>query len=89
MSTCNRLDLQTLGSQPNMPKNLPDHWFKYCNGKNRLPNLDTYMIGKEFPYLLEYNLSSQCCNITNFIDKIGKSKLLKVLKTRGLEGCKT
>ena len=27
MSTCNRLDLQTLGSQPIiMPKNLPDHW---------------------------------------------------------------
>jgi hypothetical protein len=26
MSTCNRLDLQTLGSQPVMPKNLPDHW---------------------------------------------------------------
>jgi hypothetical protein len=25
MSTCNRLDLQTLGSQPIMPKNLPDH----------------------------------------------------------------
>ena len=25
MSTCNRLDLQTLGSQPTMPKNLPDH----------------------------------------------------------------
>ena len=24
MSTCNRLDLQTLGSQPLMPKNLPD-----------------------------------------------------------------
>ena len=24
MSTCNRLDLQTLGSQPVMPKNLPD-----------------------------------------------------------------
>ena len=28
MSTCNRLDLQTLGSQPIMPKNLPDH----CSG---------------------------------------------------------
>ena len=28
MSTCNRLDLQTLGSQPVMPKNLPDHWTK-------------------------------------------------------------
>ena len=26
MSTCNRLDLQTLGSQPIMPKNLPDQW---------------------------------------------------------------
>ena len=25
MSTCNRLDLQTLRSQPIMPKNLPDH----------------------------------------------------------------
>ena len=26
MSTCNRLDLQTLGSQSVMPKNLPNHW---------------------------------------------------------------
>ena len=25
MSTCNRLDLQTLGSPPIVPKNLPDH----------------------------------------------------------------
>ena len=25
MSTCNWLDLQTLGSPPVMPKNLPDH----------------------------------------------------------------
>ena len=25
MSTCNQLDLQTLGSQPVMSKNLPDH----------------------------------------------------------------
>ena len=25
MSTCYRLDLQTLGSQPVMPNNLPDH----------------------------------------------------------------
>ena len=29
MSTCNRLDLQTLGSQPMiMPNNLPDHCFE-------------------------------------------------------------
>ena len=27
MSTCNRLDLQTLGCQLIMPKNLPNHWF--------------------------------------------------------------
>ena len=26
MSICNRLDLQTLGFRPVMPKNLPDHW---------------------------------------------------------------
>ena len=30
MSTCNRLDLQTLGCQPVvMPKILPDHWFSW------------------------------------------------------------
>ena len=29
MSTCNRLDLQTLGSQPIMPKNLPGHYPVY------------------------------------------------------------
>ena len=28
MSTRNRLDLQTLGSQPIMPENLPDHWIQ-------------------------------------------------------------
>ena len=27
MSTCNWLDLQTVGSQPVMPKNFPDHCF--------------------------------------------------------------
>jgi hypothetical protein len=27
MSTCNRLDLGTLGCQPIRPKNLPDHRF--------------------------------------------------------------
>jgi hypothetical protein len=31
MSTCNRLDLQPLGSQPAMPKNLPDHWTRLIN----------------------------------------------------------
>jgi len=36
MSTCNRLDLQTLGSQPIVPKNLPDHWSD-TNGITMLP----------------------------------------------------
>ena len=31
MLTCNRLDLQTLGSQPIMPKNLPGHWWNWCD----------------------------------------------------------
>ena len=34
MSTCNRLDLETLGSQPVMPNDLPAHWSlriqEYC-----------------------------------------------------------
>ena len=28
MSTCNQLDLQTPGSQPIVPKNLPHHWLE-------------------------------------------------------------
>ena len=28
MSTCDRLDLQTLGSQLIMPKKIPDHWLR-------------------------------------------------------------
>jgi hypothetical protein len=52
MSTCNRLDLQTLGSQPILPKNLPDHWcretsdinFKYSiEAKNNCLFLYTYV----------------------------------------------
>jgi hypothetical protein len=33
MSTYNRLDLQTIGFQPIMPKNLPDHWQVPMTGK--------------------------------------------------------
>ena len=32
MSACKRLELQTLGSQPIMPKNIPDH----CSGSLQL-----------------------------------------------------
>ena len=40
MSACNRLDLQTLGSQPiSMPKNLPDHCTRlHCNSYELLLN---------------------------------------------------
>ena len=34
MSTCNRLDLQTLGSQPIFPKNLSDHWCREASDIN-------------------------------------------------------
>ena len=34
LSTCNRLDLETLGSQPVMPKNLPDRCWGDLRSKN-------------------------------------------------------
>jgi hypothetical protein len=39
-TTCNRLDLQTLGSQPIMPKTLPGHW-----SRARLP-ISVYVLTK-------------------------------------------
>ena len=46
MSTCNRLDLQTLGSQPVMPQNLPDHWSAPTQSSlySRFPKLITMLI---------------------------------------------
>ena len=41
MSTSIRLDLQTLGSQPVMPKNLPYHWGEHAH----------IMIGRTGSYL--------------------------------------
>ena len=38
MSPCNRLDLQTLRSQPVMPKNLPDHWHEVAKANSMLEN---------------------------------------------------
>ena len=37
MSTCSWLDLQSLGSQPVMLKNLPDHW-AVSGSKNLAPS---------------------------------------------------
>ena len=40
MWTCNRLNLQTQGSQPIMPENLPDHWAGLC-AHNMITNLNS------------------------------------------------
>ena len=52
MSTCNRMDLQTLGSQPVVPKNLPNHCPEIS------PNLTNNLLMKletagELPIILE------------------------------------
>ena len=47
MSTCNWLDLQTLGSQPIVSKILPDHWLvglKVARFLNWIPTLNWYVI---------------------------------------------
>ena len=51
MSTCKQLDLQTLGSQPIMPKNFPNHWTKtpttkmnYYNRTNRLQTKQSLIV---------------------------------------------
>ena len=45
MSTCNRLDLQTLGSQPViMPKRLPDHWVYFINSSTPISNLPAVVL---------------------------------------------
>ena len=53
MSTCNRSDLQTLGSQLIMPKNNPDHWpspryvewWPLTAQSSRKTRLECYVIG--------------------------------------------
>ena len=53
MSTCNRLDLQTLGSQPVMPKNLPDHCGKGNKyGSGRILSTADHSVDKVNSYLI-------------------------------------
>jgi hypothetical protein len=52
MSTCNRLTLQTLGSQPRMPKHLPDHRFKSISQNIPRSTLGTLKDGNMFPRLV-------------------------------------
>ena len=61
MSTCNhRLDLQTLGSQPIMPKNLPDR----CGKAMVVPKLNNSSSGYhtwELPSSLDLTGLLVCC----------------------------
>ena len=50
MSTCNRLDLQTLGFQPIMSKNLPDH----CMGDMKFGYRGSSTIFFNFKFMKKY-----------------------------------
>ena len=56
MSTCNWLDLQTLGSQLVMPKNLPDHCSRHRHGHFNIGhdltlNLGSYPLLNKISYI--------------------------------------
>ena len=59
MSTCNQLDLQTLGSQPVMPKNLPDHWHTLLEFVCLV-----YMLGIWW-HSLSHEMSCKACKLMN------------------------
>ena len=67
MSTCNRLDLQTLGSQPTMPKNLPDHWFKPPHDlqtcTKNLPNMEGFVSKTDLVRPLAHKLFELAANL--------------------------
>ena len=51
MSTCHRMDLQTVGSQPIMPKILPDHIV--CNCRLHVsPGQPNFRFPTSVPYML-------------------------------------
>ena len=58
MPTCNWLDLQTLGSQPIMPKNLPNHWCYVfiASSMDLLPNPTGYYFSRFQGFVCKDNL---------------------------------
>ena len=58
MSTCNRLDLQTLGSQPVMPKNLPIAAFNY---QQLYINYHLMTLGVQVHFLISWHKYVQEC----------------------------
>ena len=73
MSTYNWLDLQTLGSQSIMPKNLPDHWLQLCSN---IILIFIQPIKKKFPsdiirFKNNQNLNIDMCNfVASFLMQI-------------------
>ena len=70
MSTCNWLDLQTLGYQPViMPKNLPDRWCNVSPGGDLVKFKEFMMI-----YTFEHNVDCIECFKPRTIAKITTAK---------------
>ena len=76
MWTCNRLDLQTLGFQLIMPKNLPDHWTEphlaIASGVGSIPHWAILVT-------LAMILPNICYGVTNLVNR---------LKSCGSEGAR-
>jgi hypothetical protein len=73
MSTCNRLDLETLGCRPIILKNLPGHWRKQQNNivitdLQSLPRPNsawkTYFYDIAFINKIKQTLHASTCNLT-------------------------
>ena len=62
MSTCNWLDLQALGSQPVMPKNLSDHW------SERLKSFTCLWFGPMILNGSRQGIEEQCCGRSSIGD---------------------
>ena len=68
MWTCNRLDLQTLGSQPVMPKNLPDHCSSAAPMVSKSPAMAKGLKLQDLiPILADFNFLSQVDEIREHI----------------------
>ena len=77
MSTCNQLDLQTLGSQPITPKNLPDHWLGWWP-------LDTFFWGSHnftvtaLGSCVKWPLGFINLEVSGFLQKVPADKVVRI-----------
>ena len=83
--TCNRLGLQTLWSQPVMPKNLPDHWCKASKGRAQSPNPKEHSTW----FLAQNNPSNLTANILSMIEFFMKRNRPPLNHSLGFHSCPT